>query len=43
MFLVLGEGPMQGINDSTGLAEKKSINLSKANTKFCLSFHYNND
>ena len=41
-FLVLGEGPTQGINDSTGVAEKKiSINFSKANTKFCLSLHYN--
>ena len=42
-FLVLGEGPTQGINDSTGAAEKKSINFSKANTKFCLSLHYNGD
>ena len=34
-FLLLGEGPTQGINDSTGAAEKKfSINFSKANTKF---------
>ena len=34
-FLLLGEGPTQGINDSTGPAEKKfSINFSKANTKF---------
>ena len=43
-FLVLGEGPSQGINDSTGSAEKKiSINFSKANTKYCLSLHYNGD
>ena len=41
-FLVLGEGPTQGINDSTGSAEKKfSINFSKANTKSCLSLHGN--
>ena len=34
-FLLLGEGPTQGINDSTGAAEKKfSINFSKASTKF---------
>ena len=24
-FLVLGEGPIQGINDSTGIAEKKIV------------------
>ena len=43
-FLVLGEGPTQGINDSTGSAEKKiSINFSKANTKICLRLHYNGD
>ena len=41
-FLVLGEGPPFGINGSFGSAEKKfSINFSKANTKFCLSWHYN--
>ena len=43
-FLVLGEGPTQDINDSTGSAEKKiSINFSKSNTKSCLSLHYNAD
>ena len=40
-FLVLGKGPTQGINDSKGPVEKKkSINFSKANTKFCLILHY---
>ena len=35
-FLVLGEGPTQGINGGTSSAEKKfSINVSKANT-FCI-------
>ena len=35
-FLVLGEGPTDGINDTTGAAEKRfSINFSKANAKFC--------
>ena len=43
-FLVLGEGSSQGINDSTGAADKHfSVNFSKANTKFCLSLHYNSD
>ena len=42
-FLVFGEGPTQAINDSTSAAEKNSINFSKANTKFCLSLHYNGD
>ena len=43
-FLVLGKGPTQGINDSTGSLEKKlSINFSKANKKYCLSLHYNSD
>ena len=39
---MLGEGSSGGINDSTGAAGKKfSINFSKANTKFCLTLHYN--
>ena len=43
-FLVLHEGPTDGINDGTGAAEKKiSINFSKAKTKFCLNLHYNSD
>ena len=43
-FLVLGEGPTQGINDSTGAAEKTfSTNFRKVNTKFYLSLHYNGD
>ena len=41
-LLVLGEGPTFGSSGSLGSAEKKvSINFSKANTKFCLSLHYN--
>ena len=41
-FLVLGEGPAEGINESIGAAEKRfSTNFSKAKTKFCLSLHYN--
>ena len=43
-FLVLGDGPTFGINGSFGsLGKKFSINFSKANTKFCLSLHYNDD
>ena len=43
-FLVIGEGPTQDINDSTGSVKKKnSNNFSKVNTKFCLSLHYNGD
>ena len=39
--LVLGEGRTDGINDSTGAAEKKlNVNLSKPMTRFCLSLHY---
>ena len=39
---MLGEGPTYGINGSFGSSEEKfSINLSKANAKFCLSLHYN--
>ena len=42
--LVFGEGPNDGINDSTGAAKNKvSINFSKAKTKFFLSLHCNGD
>ena len=41
-FLILNEGDTFGINGSFGVPEKKfSINFSDANTKFCLSLHYN--
>ena len=43
-FLVLGEGPVLGINGMFGSTEKSfSINFSKSNTKFSLSLHYNAD
>ena len=43
-FLILAEGDTFGINASFGAPEKTfSINFSKANTKFCLSLHYNAD
>ena len=41
-FLILVKGDTFGINGSFGELEKNfSINFTKANTKFCLSFHYN--
>ena len=43
-FLILGEGDTFGNNGSFGAPEKKfSNNFAKANTKFCLSLHYNAD
>ena len=40
-ILVLGRGPMQGL-ESTLTAEKLySINFTVTKTKFCLSLHYN--
>ena len=43
-FTTLGKGPTFGINGSIGSPEKKlSINFTQANTKFCLSLHYNAD
>ena len=44
IFLILGECTTFRINGSFGSPEKKfRINFSKANTKFCLSLHYNAD
>ena len=43
-FLVSIERPTDGINDSTGAAEKIfSINFTKANKKFSLSLPYSSD
>ena len=43
-FLVLGQGPSDGIDESTGTAENKfSINFSKARAKFCVSLCSNVD
>ena len=40
--LVLGEGPTQGLDDTTLTAEKTySINFTESRNKFCLSLHYN--
>ena len=41
-ILVFGEGPTQGLNDTTVIAKAKcSINFSRSQRKFCLSLHYN--
>ena len=41
---MLGEGTTFAINGSFGSPEKKfNISFSKANTKLCLSLHYNTD
>ena len=42
-FLALGEGPTDGINNSTGAAKKFSVNFSEANKNFCLSVYYSGD
>ena len=40
--LILGKGPTQGLGERSLSAEKiYSINFTKVNTKFSLSFHYN--
>ena len=41
-ILFLGEGPAQGLNNTTLTAEKKhSINFIENNENFCLSLNYN--
>ena len=41
-FLISDEGPNSGINRSFGSPEKNvRITFTKANSKFCLSLHYN--
>ena len=42
-ILVLGEGPTFRMNGRFGSSGEKNINFSKANTKLCLSLHYNTD
>ena len=44
VFLILGEGDTFGINRSLAAPGKLfNINFRKAKTKFCLSFHYNDE
>ena len=41
-ILILGFGPAHGLDEHSLTAEKiYSINFTKANTRFCLSLHYN--
>ena len=41
-ILTLGMGPTQGLRENSLSAEKMySISFTKANTKFCLTLHYN--
>ena len=41
-ILILGEGPTQGLDDTTLTAKKKYlINFTETRRKFCLSLHYN--
>ena len=39
-ILILGEGPTQGLDDTTEEAQY-SISFSISNRKFCLTLHYN--
>ena len=40
-LLVQGEGPIDGINGSFELLEKRFVYFSKSSSKLCLSLHYN--
>ena len=41
-ILILGEGPTQGLDDTTLRAEAKHpINFTESNRRFVLSLHYN--
>ena len=40
-ILILGKGPTQGLEHTLTAEKLDSINLTKENTKFCLSLHYN--
>ena len=41
-ILILGEGPTQGLNDTTLTAEAKyPINFTQPRKRFVLSLHYN--
>ena len=39
--LILGRGPMQGLESTLSPEKTYSINFTKKNRKFCLSLHYN--
>ena len=41
-ILILDDGPVQGVDDTTLTAEKEySINFSESHKNVCLSLHYN--
>ena len=40
-LLILGKGPIQGLQQRLAAENLYSINFTKENTKFCLSLHYN--
>ena len=40
-ILILGKGPTQGLEHKISAEKLYSINITKENTKFCLSLHYN--
>ena len=40
-ILIVGIGPMQGLEHILSAEKMYSINFSKDDTKFCLSLHYN--
>ena len=41
-MLILGEGPTQGLDDTTLTSEKMyTINFTEFRKRFCLSLHYN--
>ena len=40
-ILILGKGPTQELEHTLTAEKVYSINFTKENTKFCLSFHYN--
>ena len=40
-ILILRKGPTQGLEHTLSAEKMYSINITKKNTKFCLSLHYN--
>ena len=40
-ILILGKGPTQGLEHMLSAEKMYSINITKKNSKFCLSLHYN--
>ena len=42
-ILILGKGPMQGLEHTLSVEKMHSINFTEKNKKFCLSLHYNKE